>query len=118
MTRGLAEMTRLGVAMGARAETFAGLAGMGDLVVTCISRHSRNRGVGERLGRGETWAEIQKTFKQAVEGAVTARSAVELGRKHKVELPICREVHAILYEGKSAQEAFRSLLTRPLKEEA
>jgi glycerol-3-phosphate dehydrogenase (NAD(P)+) len=118
MTRGLAEMTRLGVAMGAQAATFAGLTGMGDLVVTCMSRHSRNRGVGERLGKGETWAEIQKTFKQAVEGTVTAKSAVALGRRHKVELPICEEVHAILYDGKDPRAAFQSLLTRPLREEA
>jgi glycerol-3-phosphate dehydrogenase (NAD(P)+) len=118
MTRGLAEMTRLGVAMGAQAPTFAGLAGMGDLVVTCMSRFSRNRGVGERLGKGESWAEIQKTFAQAVEGTVTARSAVALGRRHGVELPICEQVHAILYDGKNASSAFADLLKRPLKEEA
>jgi glycerol-3-phosphate dehydrogenase (NAD(P)+) len=118
MTRGLAEMTRLGVAMGAQAITFAGLAGMGDLVVTCMSQHSRNRHVGERLGKGESWAEISKTFKQAVEGTVTAKSAVSLAGKYKVEMPICEEVHAILYEGKEAKRALRDLLARPTREEA
>jgi glycerol-3-phosphate dehydrogenase (NAD(P)+) len=118
MTRGLAEMTRLGVAMGAQPATFAGLTGMGDLVVTCMSHHSRNRGIGERLGRGEKWSEISKTFKQAVEGTVTARSAVELAARHHVAMPIATEVHAILYQGKDPQAAMRDLLTRPLKTEA
>jgi len=118
ITRGLAEMTRLGVAMGAEAVTFAGLSGAGDLVVTCMSRHSRNRLIGERLGRGERWSDIQKTFKQAVEGAVTARSAVELAAKYKVELPIAAQVHVILYEGKDAQRAFGDLLKRRSKAEA
>jgi glycerol-3-phosphate dehydrogenase (NAD(P)+) len=118
MTRGLAEMTRLGVAMGAQPATFAGLTGMGDLVVTCMSQHSRNRGIGERLGRGETWAEISKTFKQAVEGTVTARSAVELAARHQVELPIATQVHAILYQGKDPRAALRDLLGRPLRTEA
>ena len=118
ITRGLAEMTRLGVAMGAKAETFAGLSGVGDLVVTCMSQHSRNRSIGERLGKGERWADIQKTFKQAVEGTVTARSAVELAAKYKVELPIAEQVHAILYEGKDAKRAFGDLLKRRSKAEA
>jgi glycerol-3-phosphate dehydrogenase (NAD(P)+) len=118
MTRGLAEMTRLGVAMGAQAATFAGLAGMGDLVVTCMSQHSRNRHVGERLGKGESWAEIQKTFKQAVEGTVTAKSAASLASRYKVEMPICEEVHAILYQGKDAKRALKDLLARPTREEA
>jgi glycerol-3-phosphate dehydrogenase (NAD(P)+) len=118
ISRGLAEMTRLGVAMGAKAETFAGLSGVGDLVVTCMSQHSRNRLVGERLGRGETWAEISKTFKQAVEGTVTAKSAVALGAKYHVELPIAEQVHAILYDGKDARQAFGDLLKRRTKAEA
>ncbi len=118
MTRGLAEMTRLGAAMGAQPLTFAGLAGMGDLVVTCMSLHSRNRHVGERLGKGETWAQISAGFKQAVEGTVTARSAVSLARRHGIEMPICEEVHAILYEGKDARAALKSLLSRPFKPEA
>lgn len=117
MTRGLAEMTRLGLAMGAQASTFAGLAGMGDLVVTCMSRHSRNRHVGERLGRGETWAQIQAGFRQAVEGTVTARSAVALADRHGVDMPLCRQVHAILYEGKDARAAFKDLLARPQRPE-
>jgi glycerol-3-phosphate dehydrogenase (NAD(P)+) len=118
MTRGLAEMTRLGVAMGAQAATFAGLTGMGDLVVTCMSQHSRNRHVGERLGKGESWAEISKTFKQAVEGTVTAKSAVALAQRHKIAMPICEEVHAILYQGKDARQALKDLLARPSREEA
>lgn len=118
ITRGLAEMTRLGVAMGAQASTFAGLSGVGDLVVTCMSQHSRNRSIGERLGRGEKWSEISKTFKQAVEGTVTAVSAVELGAKFKVELPIAEQVHAILYQGKDAKQAFSDLLGRRSKAEA
>jgi len=118
MTRGLAEMTRLGVAMGAQAATFAGLTGMGDLVVTCMSRHSRNRGIGERLGKGEHWSEMRKTFRQAVEGAVTAESALDLGKRHQVALPICDQVHAMLFEDKDARAALRDLLARPLKEEA
>jgi glycerol-3-phosphate dehydrogenase (NAD(P)+) len=118
MTRGLAEMTRLGLAMGAQASTFAGLTGMGDLVVTCMSKHSRNRGIGERLGKGERWSEIRKTFRQAVEGAVTAESAVDLSRKYAVALPISEQVHAILFEDKDPQAALKDLLARPLKEEA
>jgi glycerol-3-phosphate dehydrogenase (NAD(P)+) len=118
MTRGLAEMTRLGVAMGAQALTFSGLTGMGDLVVTCGSRHSRNRSIGERLGNGERWSEISKTFQQAVEGTVTALSAVELAERYKVALPICTEVHAILYKDKDARAALKDLLSRPVKEEA
>jgi len=118
MTRGLAEMTRLGVAMGAQASTFAGLTGMGDLVVTCMSRHSRNRGVGERLGKGERWEDIARGFQQAVEGAVTARSALDLSKKHKVALPISEQVHAILYEGKDCRLALKELMARPLKGEA
>ena len=118
MTRGLAEMTRLGVAMGAQASTFAGLTGMGDLVVTCMSRHSRNRGIGERLGRGERWSEIRKSFRQAVEGTVTCDSALDLGRRHRVALPIAEQVHAILFEDKDPRAALRDLLARPPKEEA
>jgi glycerol-3-phosphate dehydrogenase (NAD(P)+) len=118
ITRGLAEMTRLGVAMGAQASTFSGLSGVGDLVVTCMSKHSRNRSVGERLGKGETWAEIDKTFKQAVEGAVTARSAMELAARYKVDLPIAQAVHSILYQGKDAKAAMGDLLRRPTGAEA
>jgi glycerol-3-phosphate dehydrogenase (NAD(P)+) len=118
MTRGLAEMTRLGVAMGAQATTFFGLAGMGDLVVTCMSRHSRNRGIGERLGRGERWSGISPTFHQAVEGVVTAASAMDLSRRFKVDLPIAEQVHAILFQDKDPRMALKDLLARPLKEEA
>ncbi|MGH7441780.1 MAG: NAD(P)H-dependent glycerol-3-phosphate dehydrogenase [bacterium] len=118
MTRGLAEMTRLGTAMGAQPATFSGLAGMGDLMVTCMSRHSRNRGVGERLGRGENWSDIQPTLRQAVEGVVTAVSALELGRRHGVDLPIVSQVNAILFDGKDARLALRDLMTRPPRGES
>lgn len=117
ITRGLAEMTRLGVSMGAQAATFSGLAGMGDLFVTCMSRHSRNRGVGERLGRGERWSDISRTFHQAVEGVVTAASALELSHRHRVALPIAEQVNAILFEDKDPRAALKDLLARPLKEE-
>ncbi len=118
ITRGLAEMTRLGLAMGAKAETFAGLAGVGDLVVTCMSQHSRNRKVGERLGRGERWSAIQRETRQAVEGVVTARSAVELAAKYKVDMPIAAEVHAILFQDKDARLALRDLMRREPRAEA
>ncbi len=115
MTRGLAEITRLGVAMGAKPPTFAGLAGMGDLVVTCMSRYSRNRSVGERLGRGEKWEEIHKGMKQVAEGVNTVVSARELGRRHGVEMPIVDQVYQVLFENKDASQAMRELMARELK---
>ena len=118
VTRALVELGRLGVALSGRRETFMGLSGVGDLMVTCFSLHSRNRGIGERLGKGERWSEISKTFKQAVEGTVTALSAVELAERYKVSLPISTEVHAILYKDKDARAALKDLLSRPVKEEA
>jgi glycerol-3-phosphate dehydrogenase (NAD(P)+) len=117
MTRGLAEMTRLGVAMGAQATTFSGLTGMGDLVVTCMSRHSRNRGIGERLGRGEHWSDISPTFHQAVEGVVTAAATLALSQRHAVALPIAEQVNAILFQDKDPRAALKDLLARPVKEE-
>jgi glycerol-3-phosphate dehydrogenase (NAD(P)+) len=109
ITRGLAEITRLAVAMGARQETLAGLAGMGDLVATCISRQSRNRFVGEELGKGRTIDEILAGMSQVAEGVKTARVVRELAAKHGVPMPIADEVYGVLYEGKTAREAYRGL---------
>ncbi|HYR68671.1 MAG TPA: NAD(P)H-dependent glycerol-3-phosphate dehydrogenase [Candidatus Dormibacteraeota bacterium] len=117
MTRGLAEISRLGEVLGARRETFAGLAGMGDLIATATSRHSRNRRLGEAIGRGATLKEALASSPMVVEGVGTAEAAVSLARRHGVELPIVEQVHSILYEGKSAKTAMRELLTRDLKPE-
>jgi glycerol-3-phosphate dehydrogenase (NAD(P)+) len=118
LTRGLAEMGRLASALGARPETLAGLAGMGDLIATACSRHSRNRRFGEAVGRGATLKEALSASPMVVEGVATAEAAVALGRREGVELPIIEQVHAILHEGKSARAALRELLTRDLKAEA
>jgi glycerol-3-phosphate dehydrogenase (NAD(P)+) len=118
LTRGLAEIARLGERLGARPETFAGLAGMGDLIATATSRHSRNRRLGEAIGRGATLKEALDASPMVVEGVVTSEAALALAREKGVELPIVEQVHAILYEGKSARSAMRELLTRDLKAEA
>lgn len=117
ITRGLVEMTRLGMALGARQETFAGLSGMGDLIVTCTSQHSRNRGVGERIGRGEPISSIMDGFKQAVEGVWNCAVASELAAALCVDVPVTREVYAIVHQDKSPQDAVRALLERGLKPE-
>jgi glycerol-3-phosphate dehydrogenase (NAD(P)+) len=114
ITRGLAEMTRLGVALGGRAETFSGLTGLGDLIATCISPQSRNRHVGEQLGRGRRIEEITAEMHMVAEGVKTARVVLELAERLGVAMPIAREVYGVLYEGKSAREAYRGLVrTRP-----
>jgi glycerol-3-phosphate dehydrogenase (NAD(P)+) len=118
LTRGLVEMARLGERLGARAETMSGLAGMGDLIATATSRHSRNRRLGEAIGRGATLEEALAASPMVVEGVGTAEAAVALARRHAVEVPIMEQVYAILYEGKSAKTALRELLTRDLKPEA
>ena len=117
ITRGLAEMTRLGQAMGARASTFAGLAGIGDLVLTCTGALSRNRAVGVRLGRGEALDSILSEMSAVAEGVKTALAAHELAQRHAVELPIASEVRAILTEGRSAREALSNLMQRDPKQE-
>ena len=117
ITRGLAEITRLGVAMGADPETFAGLTGMGDLILTATGALSRNRTLGFELGRGKTFAEAQRGKRTVAEGANTARSAVALAERHGVELPIAREVSAILFEGKAPTRAVTDLMDRALKAE-
>lgn len=112
ITRGLAEMARLGIALGAQAATFAGLSGMGDLVLTCTGTLSRNHAVGERLGRGESLETILGGMEQVAEGVVNCGHALALARAAGVEMPIMAEVHAVLYEGKSPREAVRRLLER------
>ncbi|MFW6279733.1 MAG: NAD(P)H-dependent glycerol-3-phosphate dehydrogenase, partial [Planctomycetota bacterium] len=112
LTRGLAEIRRLGVAMGGRAATFAGLTGLGDLITTCVSPHGRNRSVGERIGRGETLDEILETMEKVAEGVRTTRSACELASRHGVDMPITREVYAMLFGGKAPREAGQELMMR------
>jgi glycerol-3-phosphate dehydrogenase (NAD(P)+) len=117
MTRGVAEIARLGTAMGARQETFAGLSGIGDFFVTCTSRHSRNRRVGEMIGSGMTLAEAIESMKAVAEGVDTSRSANELSERHGVETPITREVYRTLFEGKDPLKATQDLMTRTMKSE-
>lgn len=117
ITRGLAEIKRLGLAMGARATTFAGLAGIGDLVVTCTSRHSRNRYVGEQIGRGKTLEEVEAEMSMVAEGVRTTISARALARRHGIEMPITEAVYEILFEGKKPSEAVDELMTRSAKRE-
>jgi glycerol-3-phosphate dehydrogenase (NAD(P)+) len=117
LTRATAEIRRLGVACGAQAETFTGLSGLGDLMVTCFSRHSRNRAFGERIGRGEKPTEIAAATLSVAEGYPTTRSAYQLARKHGIVTPVIDEVHAMLYENKDVRQAVRDLMTRDLKPE-
>ena len=117
ITRGLAEMTRLGLALGARLETFAGLSGLGDLIVTCTSRSSRNHMVGERLGRGETLDGIVGSMSQVAEGVTTCAIARALARERSVRTPITDEVHAVLHEGRRPAQAVETLMTRDARPE-
>jgi len=117
ITRAIAEIRRLGVACGAQAETFTGLSGLGDLTVTCFSRLSRNRGFGERLGRGEKLADVLAGMVAVAEGHPTARSAYELAQKHNVTTPIIDEVYQMLYEGKDVARGVRDLMSRDSKAE-
>lgn len=117
LTRGLAEISRLGVAMGGRRETFFGLTGMGDLIATAMSRHSRNRHVGERIGKGETLEQVLGAMVMVAEGVTTARAARDLGRERAVELPITEQVCAVLLDGRDPSEAMLALMTRDLKRE-
>lgn len=113
LTRGLVEMTRFGVALGAEALTFAGLAGMGDLITTCFSPYSRNRMVGERLGRGESLSEILDSMEAVAEGVTTTESVHGLAERQAIEMPITAEVFAVLFEDKPPAEATASLMLRP-----
>lgn len=117
LCRGLVEMSRLGIAMGARKETFSGISGLGDLVTTCISPFSRNRNVGEQIGKGKPFKRIQADMQMVAEGVPTAKSAYRLSLRHRVDMPITREVYNILYKNKSPATAFRDLMGRKGKEE-
>ncbi len=112
LTRGLAELTRLGVAMGGKPETFAGLAGMGDLIATCTSPQSRNRHVGEELGKGRRLDEIIEEMNEVAEGVKSSKSVMELGKRHNVEMPIAHEVYRVVHQGSSAPDAYRGLTRR------
>lgn len=117
ITRSLAELIRLGTALGGRAETFQGLSGIGDLMVTCFSRHSRNRMVGERLGRGETLEQITASMNMVAEGVPTSRSAYEQAQALNVSTPIIAQIYRILYEELSPKQAIRELMERDPKPE-
>ena len=117
MTRGLAEMMRLGAAAGANPLTFAGLAGIGDVIATCGSTLSRNHRLGEELARGRSWSEIEATLPGTAEGAYTVDAALALADRLGVEMPIAREVHSALFEGKSVQRCLIDLLARESKDE-
>ncbi|MCD6521195.1 NAD(P)H-dependent glycerol-3-phosphate dehydrogenase [Candidatus Calescamantes bacterium] len=117
MTRGLTEIARLGVSLGGRPSTFWGLAGMGDLVVTCTSRYSRNRYVGERIGKGEKWEEIEKDMIKVAEGVYTVKSAYELSKKRGIPMPITEVVYRVLYEDLNPLEGVKILMTREPRSE-
>jgi len=117
VTRSLAEMVRLGTRLGGQRDTFHGLSGLGDLIVTCFSQHSRNRGVGERLGHGEKWADIEKSMVMVAEGVPTARTAQAEARKHGVDTPLLDTVYAVLFENLSPRDGLLRLLARDTKSE-
>lgn len=117
MTRGIAEISRLGLTMGAQPETFAGLSGMGDLIVTCMSKHSRNRYVGEQIGKGKKLKQVLKSMDMIAEGVETSRSASKLADQYEVETPITKEVYKILFEDKDPVKATTDLMTRDMKTE-
>jgi glycerol-3-phosphate dehydrogenase (NAD(P)+) len=118
ISRALNEITRLGVAMGGRTETFAGLAGVGDLIATCTSPQSRNRTVGYELGKGRKIADILAGMRQVAEGVKSAKTVLQLGEEYGVEMPIASEVNGVINEGRTAQDAFRGLLKRAAGSEA
>ena len=115
ITRGIAEIGRLGIAMGGHLETFSGLTGIGDLIVTCASMHSRNRRAGILIGRGFTMEEAMNEVQMVVEGVYSAKAAIGLAKKYEVQLPIIEQVNAILFEGKAADEAVKELMLRDKK---
>lgn len=117
MTRGIAEMARLGLAAGGKLQTFAGLSGIGDLIVTCTSHHSRNHNAGELIGRGYTMQEAMDEVRMVVEGVYSAKAAKKMAEKYGVSMPIVEEVNLVLFEGKTAKDAMNDLLTRERKEE-
>lgn len=118
MTRGITEIARLGTAMGANSKTFSGLTGIGDLIVTCTSRHSRNWRAGNLIGKGFSADQAQKEVKMVVEGISATRAAKELSEKYKVNMPICQEAYKILFKGKDCKKAVYDLMTRSRKHES
>ncbi|MCX7842702.1 MAG: NAD(P)H-dependent glycerol-3-phosphate dehydrogenase [Clostridia bacterium] len=117
MTRGIAEISRLGVAMGAKIQTFAGLTGIGDLIVTCTSMHSRNRRAGILIGQGKSMEEAISEVKMVVEGVTTSKAAYELSREKGISMPITEEAYRVLFEGKNARQAVADLMMRSRKHE-
>jgi glycerol-3-phosphate dehydrogenase (NAD(P)+) len=117
VTRGLRELVRLGIKMGGQKATYFGLTGLGDLIVTCFSRHSRNRAMGEKIGRGKTLTQAEKELVMVAEGVKTTQSAYELGIHYGIELPITQQVYQILYENKSPKKAVQELMMREAKPE-
>ena len=117
MTRGIAEISRLGIKMGGKLETFAGLSGVGDLFVTCTSKHSRNRNAGYLIGQGYTMKEAMDEVKQVVEGVYSAKAALKLARQYEVEMPIVEQINLVLFENKSAKAAVTDLLLRDKTQE-
>jgi len=117
LTRGLAEISRLGVKLGGRSSTFAGLSGMGDLIATCCSRHSRNRYVGEQIGQGRKLKDVLAGMTMVAEGVRTTASTYALGKREGVDMPITEQVHHILFEGADPLKATIELMTRRLKVE-
>ncbi|MDR1695326.1 MAG: NAD(P)-dependent glycerol-3-phosphate dehydrogenase, partial [Endomicrobium sp.] len=117
VSRGLKELARIGVALGGKEQTFYGLSGVGDLMVTCFSRHSRNRAVGQAVGEGKSASDAEKSLGMIAEGVKNAVSAYEIGKKLNVELPIINEVYGVLFNGKKPMEALNDLMTRGPKHE-
>ena len=117
ITRGISEMSRLGMAMGGRQDTFAGLSGIGDLIVTCTSKHSRNRNAGYLIGQGYSTEEAMKEVNQVVEGVHSAKAALKLAKKYEVDMPIVEQVNLVLFEGKSAKEGLNDLFKREKRKE-
>lgn len=118
ITRGIAEISRLGVAMGGKLESFTGLTGIGDLIVTCSSKHSRNRRAGQLIGQGYTYEQAMDEVKMIVEGVYSAKAAAGLAKKYHISMPIVQEVNEILFEGKPATEAVKDLMFRDKRSEA
>jgi glycerol-3-phosphate dehydrogenase (NAD(P)+) len=112
LTRGVVEIARLGVALGANRQTFYGLAGIGDIITTCVSPHGRNRAVGERIGRGEQVRDVLASMTQVAEGVPTTKAAYQLSKKHKLEMPITEQIYRILYNGKSPSRGLTDLMSR------
>ena len=117
LTRGLVEITRLGLALGAQKDTFSGLAGMGDLVTTCISPHGRNRSAGELFGRGWKLNQVLESTASVIEGIPTTRSVMQLARREDIEMPITQAAHDVIFDGKDPIVAITELMTRRLKAE-